>query len=47
MIVLAEHLFEDYRLIAHWKLDETEGSTAAESFADNDGTLHGNPPAVR
>ncbi len=43
LIVLAEHLFEDYRLIAHWKLDETEGNTANDSIGDNDGTLHGNP----
>jgi len=43
LIVLAEHLFEDYRLIAHWKLDETEGSTAQDSVGDNDGTLNGDP----
>ena len=43
LIVLAEHLFEDYRLITHWKLDETEGSTAHDSVGDNDGTLNGEP----
>jgi hypothetical protein len=25
LILLSEHLFEDYRLITHWKLDEIEG----------------------
>ena len=38
--VLAEHL---YRLTAHWKLDETEGSIAVDSFGDYDGTLNGSP----
>jgi len=40
MIVLAEHL---YRLTAHWKLDETDGGIAYDSFGDYDGTLNGNP----
>ncbi|MHC4433782.1 MAG: LamG domain-containing protein, partial [Planctomycetota bacterium] len=43
LTVLAEHLFEDYRLIAHWELDETEGSAAQDSVGDNDGILHGHP----
>jgi hypothetical protein len=43
LIVLAEHLPEDYRLIAHWELDETEGSIAYDSAGDHDGTLNGNP----
>jgi len=43
LIVLAEHLFEDYRLIAHWKLDEEVGSTAYDSLGMHDGTLHGEP----
>jgi hypothetical protein len=43
LIVLAEHLFEDYRLVAHWKLDETEGSIAYDSVGDYDGTINGNP----
>jgi len=30
-------------LVAHWKLDETEGSTAKDSIADNDGALFGEP----
>ncbi len=28
LIALSEHLCEDYRLIAHWMLDETEGMFA-------------------
>jgi len=43
LIVLAEHLPEDYRLIAHWELDETEGSIANDSAGDHDGTLNSNP----
>jgi len=43
LIILAEHLFEDYRLIAHWELDETEGSIACDSVQANDGTCHGEP----
>jgi Tol biopolymer transport system component len=41
LIVLSEHLFEDYRLIAHWKLDEEIGNTAQDSVGDYNGTLHG------
>jgi len=40
MTMLAKNL---YRLTAHWKLDETEGSIAYDSFGDYDGTLNGNP----
>jgi hypothetical protein len=40
MAVLAEHL---YRLTAHWKLDETQGSIAYDSCGDYDGRLNGNP----
>jgi len=40
MIVLAEHL---YRLTAHWKLDETDGNIAYDSYGDYDGSLNGNP----
>ncbi|MEE8576609.1 MAG: LamG-like jellyroll fold domain-containing protein [candidate division Zixibacteria bacterium] len=43
LIVLAEHLFEDYRLIAHWKLDETQGSIAYDSVDVTDGILNGDP----
>jgi Tol biopolymer transport system component len=38
--VLSEHL---YRLTAHWKLDETDGDIAYDSFGDYDGTINGNP----
>jgi len=30
-------------LLAYWKLDETEGTLAADSAGDYDGTLNGNP----
>jgi hypothetical protein len=43
LIVLTEHLFEDYRLITHWKLDETEGTIAYDSVDVNDGILNGDP----
>ncbi len=46
LIVLAEHLFEDYRLIGHWKLDETEGDIAYDSAGNNHGTLNGDPQWV-
>jgi len=38
--VLAEHL---YQLTAHWKLDETDGNIAYDSFGDYDGIINGNP----
>jgi len=28
-------------LVAHWKLDETRGTTAADSFSNRDGTVYG------
>jgi len=45
LIVLAEHLFVDYRLVAHWKLDETDGDIAydSNSIGGNDGICHGEP----
>ena len=43
LIVLAEYLFEEPGLIAHWKLDETEGDIASDSTNDNDGTVYGDP----
>ncbi len=33
----------DPKLIAHWKLNETEGNIAYDSEGQNDGTLHGDP----
>jgi hypothetical protein len=43
LAVLAEYWLADYRLIAHWKLDETEGTIAYDSVGENDGTLNGDP----
>ena len=34
---------DDPTLVAYWSLDETEGSIAKDSVADNDGTLFGEP----
>jgi N-acetylneuraminic acid mutarotase len=39
----AEYWLEDFRLTAHWTLDETEGTIAHDSVGENDGTLHGEP----
>jgi glucose/arabinose dehydrogenase len=39
----AANWLADFRLAAHWKLDETQGSLAGDSAGDNDGTLHGGP----
>ncbi len=33
----------DPTLVAHWKLDETEGDIAYDSAGENDGTLYGDP----
>jgi N-acetylneuraminic acid mutarotase len=35
--------FNDPRLVAYWKLDETEGSIAYDSAGYHDGTLYGEP----
>jgi N-acetylneuraminic acid mutarotase len=43
LAVLAEYWLTDFRLIAHWKLDETEGAIAYDSIRSNDGTLNGDP----
>jgi N-acetylneuraminic acid mutarotase len=43
LAVLAENWLADYRLIAHWKLDETEGAIAHDSVGENDGTIYGEP----
>jgi hypothetical protein len=43
LIVLSEHLYEDYRMIAHWKLDEEVGDTAYDSVGGYDAKLHGEP----
>jgi hypothetical protein len=41
--VLAEYWLKDFRIIAHWKLDETGGTIAHDSIGENDGTVHGEP----
>jgi len=41
LIVLSEHLFEG--LIAHWKMDETEGIFAQDSAGENDAYIIGDP----
>jgi hypothetical protein len=43
LTVLAEHLFEEVGLVAHWKLDESEGDIAYNRISDNHGVLSGNP----
>jgi hypothetical protein len=39
----AEYWLKDFRVIAHWELDETEGTIAHDSIGENDGTLNGDP----
>ncbi len=41
--LLAEYLLKEVQPVAHWKLDETKGTTARDSIGNRDGTLHGNP----
>jgi hypothetical protein len=41
--VLAEYWLTYPGAVAHWKLDEAEGTIARDSVGDNDGTLNGNP----
>lgn len=41
--ICLEDWITDSPLIAHWKLDEAEGSIAYDSLGDRDGTLHGEP----
>ena len=43
LVLLTEYWLADYRLIAHWKLDETEDAVAHDSAGDKDGTLNGDP----
>jgi len=43
LAIFAEYWLKDFRLIAHWKLDETEGTIGYDNIGDNDGTLNGNP----
>ncbi len=41
LFVLGLHLFEDYRLVAHWMMDETAGDVAYDSAAMNDAAVLG------
>jgi len=43
LAVLAENWLADFRLVAHWNLDETEGNIAYDSIGDKNGTLYGQP----
>ena len=43
IILLAEHMFEDYRAIAQWKMDEKSGDIAYDSVSGFDATLYGGP----
>jgi len=43
LAVFAEHWRRDFHLLAHWRLDETEGSAAKDSAIDHNGTLYGAP----
>ena len=43
LILLSEHLFEDYRMVAHWKMDETEGMIAHDDVGICDGTCYSEP----
>jgi hypothetical protein len=41
LVVFTEYWLKDFRLIAHWKLDEAEGKTAHDSAGDKDGVVSG------
>ncbi len=43
LAVFTKAYLSDFHLIAHWKLDETEGVVAHDAAGDNLGMLHGNP----
>ena len=43
IILLVEHMFDDYRAIAQWKLDEKSGDIAFDSVNGLDATLNGEP----
>ncbi len=43
LAVLAEYWLTDFRLAAHWKLDETSGSVAHDGVGHRDGFLQGEP----
>ena len=43
LAVFIEYWLTDNRLLAHWKLDEKEGTIAKDSIGGYDGTVNGNP----
>ena len=43
LLGLTQFWLREIGLIAHWKLDESEGNMARDSIKDNDGTVYGNP----
>ncbi|MHC4426578.1 MAG: hypothetical protein ACYSYV_10835 [Planctomycetota bacterium] len=43
LAVLAECWLKDFRLVAHWRLDETTGNVAHDSAGGHDGACHGEP----
>jgi hypothetical protein len=43
IILLTEHMFDDYRALAQWKLDEKSGNIAYETINGFDATLQGDP----
>ena len=43
LAVFSERWLADFRLVAHWKMDEAEGGIAHDTAGDNDGALHGDP----
>jgi hypothetical protein len=43
LAALARFWLDDYRFVAHWKLDETAGDVARDSVGNHDGVLRGDP----
>jgi O-glycosyl hydrolase len=43
LVDLAEYWLTDFRLAAHWTLDEASGNVAHDAVGDQDGTLQGEP----
>jgi Tol biopolymer transport system component len=41
--VLAQNWLTDFRLLAHWRLDESAGDAARDRVGGHNGTLHGSP----
>jgi len=43
IILLSEHMFEDYRAIAQWKMDEKSGDIAHDCISGFDAMVYGEP----